>query len=130
MKRPDFLTAPGAWVRSSSRMTDQARDACAIHQIGRSGVASAVAGWLVAIVVGVLLALLLVHYLTPCEAGALCAAPFARCKTDACRQGRAPCPTPEECASYSDDGAFARFGAWLSLASAMVVAAAVIGLLI
>ena len=32
MSRPQFLTSPGCWIRSSSRPTDAVRDACAIER--------------------------------------------------------------------------------------------------
>lgn len=33
--RPEFLTSPGAWIRSGSRSVDVVRDACALERSHR-----------------------------------------------------------------------------------------------
>lgn len=37
MRRPEFLTSPGSWVRSGSRASDPVRDACAVEVPRRHG---------------------------------------------------------------------------------------------
>lgn len=69
-RRPLFLDSPLTWTRSGSRVTDAARDACAIERVERrtSGAATVV----FAVVLAVLGAMLLVHFATPCAEGVLC----------------------------------------------------------
>ena len=60
MSRLPFLTSPGSWVRTGSRTADPVRDAYAIKRPRRTHPAYSV---ILAVAIGVVLALLLVHHL-------------------------------------------------------------------
>ena len=59
MSRPEFLTAPGTWVRSPRVDETPAQYASAIHHTSKG---DAAAGVVLAIVIGICLALVLVHW--------------------------------------------------------------------
>ena len=61
-RRPEFLTSPGVWVRTGSRVTDAARDACAIERT-HVPTTDRVLGVVMAVVIGVLSAVALVHWM-------------------------------------------------------------------
>ena len=82
----------------------------------RLDVGSAV-GVLLAVIIGVIGAALLVHFLAPCEAGALCT--FGACGGP-CKQGREVCQCPDDC-QLPDDGSAQGVGLAILLASAFAV---------
>ena len=61
-RRPEFLTRPGAWVRTGSRVVDPALDACAIEGPRPTSRMEAAAGVLLAVVLGIVGAALVVHW--------------------------------------------------------------------
>jgi hypothetical protein len=61
VSRLPFLTTPGVWVRASSRQSDPVRDACAIERSKPS--TNPVASVMLAVVIGIAIALLLIHEL-------------------------------------------------------------------
>jgi hypothetical protein len=61
MNRPAFLTSPGAWLHTRRHAQTQADYACAVQRPVPT--ANRIAGVFLAVVIGVLFTLLLVHHL-------------------------------------------------------------------
>lgn len=61
--RPAFLTSPGAWLRSRRTLESAVDAACPVHVYRRRvSLGERIAGVVVAVVIGVLMAMALVHW--------------------------------------------------------------------
>jgi len=62
MTRPNFLTQPGVWIRTPRTIQSRVDQACSVsHNVPNISTAERVAGVLLAVLIGIVLAALLWH---------------------------------------------------------------------